>query len=126
MIKNNSKTILIVEDERDIRFTLKDFLELEGYDVLMAENGSVAMDILADSVSPCLILLDMKMPVMNGWSFAEHFTEKYDHSTPIVVMTAAADAEQRAKDINAAGWVEKPFNLEMLIKKIKLYEKQTK
>ena len=118
------KTILIVEDEKDILFTLKDFLESENYHILVAENGVEAMELLKTSGIPDLILLDMKMPIMNGWEFAIEFLDKHDHQSPIVVITAAADAEQRAKDISAVGWVEKPFDLDVLLKTIKKYEKK--
>ncbi len=113
------KTIMIIEDESDIRSSLKEILELVGYNVLTAENGLDALNILKASVTPNLILLDMKMPVMNGWEFADQFRKTYDHKSPIVVVTAAADSEQRAKDINAIGWISKPFELDMLLKKIK-------
>lgn len=117
------KIIMVVEDERDIRLSLKEILELEGYDVLTAENGLDALNILKISTPPNLILLDMKMPVMNGWEFADQFRKTYNSSTPIVVVTAAADSEQRAKDIKATGWVSKPFELGELLKKIKECEK---
>ena len=55
---------------------------------------------------------------------AIEFLDKHDHQSPIVVITAAADAEQRAKDISAVGWVEKPFDLDVLLKTIKKYEKK--
>lgn len=113
------KTIMVIEDENDIRSSLKEILELEGYDVLTAENGLEALNILKQSLKPNLILLDMKMPIMNGWEFAEQFNKTYQRSSPIVVVTAAADSEQRAKDINAVGWISKPFDLGVLLKKIK-------
>ena len=124
MEEPRKKTILIVEDEKDILFTLKDFLESENYHILVAENGVEAMELLKTSGIPDLILLDMKMPIMNGWEFAIEFLDKHDHQSPIVVITAAADAEQRAKDISAVGWVEKPFDLDVLLKTIKKYEKK--
>jgi DNA-binding response OmpR family regulator len=117
------KTILVIEDEKEIRSTLKEFLEFENYDVLTADNGQAALDILKVSTTPHLILLDMKMPIMNGWQFAGEYLKAYDHTSPIVVITAAADAEQRAKDIDAVGWISKPFNLDMLLQKIKQLEK---
>lgn len=117
------KTILVIEDEKEIRSTLKEFLEFENYSVLTAENGQVALDILKTSTTPHLILLDMKMPIMNGWQFAGEYLKVYDRTSPIVVITAAADAEQRAKDISAVGWISKPFNLDMLLQKIKQLEK---
>ena len=61
--------VLIVEDESDIRYTLQVFLESEGYSVLTAENGSDALALLKNARTPHVILLDMKMPVMNGWQF---------------------------------------------------------
>jgi DNA-binding response OmpR family regulator len=117
------KNILIVEDDVDILDTVKGFLESEGYDVQTAENGAEAMKQLTENKTPDLILLDMKMPIMNGWQFATEFHEKHDHTSPMIVMTAAPDAEQRAKDVSASGWVEKPFDLDVLLEKIKRYEK---
>jgi CheY-like chemotaxis protein len=118
-----TKTILVIEDENEIRCTLKEFLEFEGYEVMTADNGLSAMKLLEKIVMPHLILLDMKMPIMNGWEFAAAFFAQYDHKAPIIVITAAADAEQRAKDINATDWVEKPFNMESLFEKIKRHAK---
>lgn len=122
--EQRKKTILVIEDEKDILYSLKEFLESENYQVLIAENGFEAMELLKTSGIPDLILLDMKMPVMNGWEFAIEFLDKHDHLSPIVVMTAAANAEQRAKDISAVGWVEKPFDLDLLLETIKKYEKK--
>ncbi|MFA6238046.1 MAG: response regulator [Bacteriovorax sp.] len=113
-----SKKILIVEDDQDILFALSSLLEDEGYTVQTAENGLVALELLKKSGLPQLILLDMIMPVMTGWQFALEFNAMYDHQCPIIVMTAAADAEQRAKDIGAAGWIGKPFALDKLFKMI--------
>jgi DNA-binding response OmpR family regulator len=118
------KTILVIEDEEEILFTIRDFLISEGYNVLTAINGFLAMEILQTSVVPDLILLDMKMPVMNGWEFSSAFIEKYDHMSPILVMTAASDAGQRAKDIQAIGWIEKPFALDAFLEKVKMYERK--
>ncbi len=121
---SEKKTILVVEDDQDILSTLKIFLESEDYHTLTAENGFEAMKLMETHSLPNLILLDMKMPVMDGWQFAIEFISKHDHLCPIVVMTAAADAEQRAKDISAIGWVAKPFKLDELLKTIKRFEKQ--
>lgn len=111
-------TILIVEDEKVILNTLREFLESEGYSILTAANGKIALDILARNEMPHLILLDMKMPVMDGWEFAEKLAENYSKRAPIIVSTAAVDAQQRAKDVNAVDWVEKPFILDELLDKI--------
>ena len=122
MTTTSAKIIMLIEDDIDILYTLKDYLQSEGYIVLTAQNGFLAMELLAKSKMPNLILLDMKMPVMDGWEFAKVYLEKYGHQAPIVVMTAAADAEQRAKEISAIGWIEKPFDLDILLKEIKKFE----
>ena len=123
MLSSDHQRILIIEDEKDILFTLQAFLESEGYEIQTAENGREALRILQSQGIPNLILLDMKMPVMSGWEFAREFLNIYDHMTPILVMTAAADASQRAQEIHATSWVGKPFELEDLLTKIKLYAK---
>ena len=117
------KTILIIEDEPDIMLAVSMFLEGEGYTVYGAENGFVALELLKKHDLPHLILLDMVMPVMNGWQFASEFLQLYGRKVPIIVMTAAADAEQRAKDTNANGWIEKPFSLDSLLVLIKKHER---
>ncbi|MGZ3710740.1 MAG: response regulator [Bdellovibrionota bacterium] len=117
------KKIIIVEDDEDISAMLKSFLEGEGYEAETAENGQKALELIGKRGLPHLILLDMKMPIMNGWQFADKFRVQHDHLTPIVVMTAAGDAEQRARDIDASGWIGKPFGLEDLLSTIRKYEK---
>lgn len=114
-----SKTIFIIEDDPGISFVLSELLEGEGFIVQVAENGVEALELLHKHGVPSLILLDMIMPKMNGWEFAKVFTEKYDHLCPIIVMTAAADAKQRAKDINAVDLIEKPFDFDQFLATIK-------
>ena len=114
-----SKTIFVIEDDPGISFVLSELLESEGFKVQVAENGVVALELLQKHGVPSLILLDMIMPKMNGWEFAKEFTEKYDHLCPIIAMTAAADAQQRAKDIDAVDLIEKPFDFDKLLATIK-------
>lgn len=111
--------ILVIEDEPEIRITLSDLLELEGYQVRVARNGREALQLLSDGLKPHLILLDMKMPVMNGWEFAAVYFETHDHEAPIIVMTAAADAEARAKEVHAQDWIGKPFEFDQILVKIR-------
>ena len=119
MTISKSKTIFVIEDDPGISFVLSELLEGEGFKVQVAENGVVALELLQKHGVPSLILLDMIMPKMNGWEFAKEFTEKYDHLCPIIVMTAAADAKQRAKDINAVDLIEKPFDFDQFLATIK-------
>jgi CheY-like chemotaxis protein len=113
-INKNEKTILLIEDEPDILFSLKTYLESEGYDVATAKNGAEGLNFLDQNPMPKLILLDMKMPIMNGWDFSEHYRKNFSQSlrAPVIVMTAAADSEARAREVKANGWLGKPFSLE--------------
>lgn len=112
-------TILVVEDEQDLLSSIKFFLESEGYNVIAAENGLIALNLIHNQGVPNMILLDMKMPVMNGWQFADAFSKKYKDQSPIVVMTAAPSAERRAQEINAIKWLSKPFELDDLLRTVK-------
>lgn len=114
-----NKTILIIENEIEILLSLREFLELEGYAVLTAENGLAAMELLKTSIMPNLILLDMKMPVMDGVEFARVFAGKYENRSPIIAITAGVDAEEQAKQVKAIDYESKPFDIDKLLMKIK-------
>lgn len=105
--------VLIVDDEPDIRATVSAMLEIEGYRVDEAINGADALRVLEDR-TPDLILLDMRMPVLDGWGFANELRQR-GHRTPIVVMTAARDAARWASEIAASAFVAKPFGFDDLI-----------
>ena len=106
-------TILIVDDDPGIVGFLELALGDEGYGVRSASNGQEALDRIADR-RPDLILLDMNMPVMNGWEFCEQLRQRRINSIPVVVMTAARDALVRSQEVGAQGCLGKPFNLDQL------------
>ena len=86
----DGKTVFIIEDDDELRFLLREALSKEAYDVMEAENGKVALEELEAAVgSPDLILLDLNMPVMNGFEFLEIYREKFGNNVPIVVVTGA-------------------------------------
>jgi CheY-like chemotaxis protein len=105
--------ILVVDDDPSIRATVSDVLDLEGYCVITAENGAEALEKVEQS-PPSLVLLDMRMPVMDGWGFARAL-ETRGLKLPILVMTAADNARAWAEEIGADGYVAKPFNIVDLI-----------
>jgi CheY-like chemotaxis protein len=114
------KNILVVDDDADIRDTLAQVLEDEGYRVVCASNGLEALEMLrSDPAIPALILLDLMMPVMNGWQFNEE-RRKDDRLAriPLVVVTAAGDARDRAASIKAVRIIQKPIRLEDLLEVI--------
>lgn len=105
--------ILVVDDEPGIRATVAAMLEIEGYDVDQAVNGADALARL-DHHAPDVILLDMRMPVLDGWAFAAELRRR-NLDVPIVVMTAARDAGRWAGEISAAAALSKPFRFDDLI-----------
>jgi CheY-like chemotaxis protein len=113
------KCILIIEDEKAIRDSLQLFLEFEGYKVYSAPNGREGLEILPKLDLPCLILLDLMMPVMNGWEFIAALEKNMMLAPiPVVVLTAFSD---KAKAINAKQVLKKPIDLEILLKVVSQY-----
>jgi len=110
--------ILLVEDDLDIRIDLADLLRNEGYQVATAGNGQEALDWLhADGNQANLILLDLMMPVMNGWDFRGHQLEEPDLSdVPVVLLSGAGDVARHAMALQAAGYLIKPLRLESLLR----------
>jgi len=105
--------ILVVDDDPAILETVSEILQFEGYPVRTATNGAEALEALAKCV-PSLVLLDMRMPVLDGWGFARELAAR-GVEVPIVVMTAAQDARRWAAEIGAEGYVAKPFELAELL-----------
>lgn len=105
--------VLIVEDDESIRDVFRLALEMDGYKVLQAGNGQEALTVLGSHPKPCLILLDLMMPVMNGWEFATVLERDAALSAiPIVVVTAFAEM---SKGIKALGFIKKPIELKTLL-----------
>ena len=109
--------VLIVEDDPDIRQVVAFVLADEGYEVDEAEEGQAALDLIA-AQRPDVILLDMKMPGMDGWDFARRYRERYNRDAPIIVITAAPNAAERGEDVDAEGFVAKPFDLSVLVERV--------
>jgi two-component system chemotaxis response regulator CheY len=108
--------ILVVDDDPSILATVAEILELEGYAVETAGNGADALASVA-RVRPRLVLLDMRMPVMDGWGFSRAI-EAQGIQLPILVITAAQDAGRWAEEIGAEGFLAKPFELMDLLETV--------
>ena len=104
------KRILVVDDDPDILDALSEILEVEGYQVHRARNGREALQRMDEGTSaPDLILLDLMMPVMDGWEFARMLGPH--RRAPIVVLSADRNVGPKAQEIGAIGWLAKPFEL---------------
>jgi two-component system chemotaxis response regulator CheY len=113
-------TILIVDDDIDIRRSLSDFLEDEGYAVTAAPNGRIALDLLRGGVRPAVILLDLMMPGMDGWDFRQaQLEDPALASVPVVVVTACGFSPEAIRQQFApAAFVSKPIQPTVLLEAI--------
>lgn len=109
-------SVLVVDDDPAILHTVAEFLDLEGFPVATAANGAQAVEAV-ERQTPNIVLLDMRMPVLDGWGFARTMEER-GRSLPILVMTAAQDTKRWAEEIGAAGYVSKPFDLLDLLRAV--------
>ena len=117
---NERHTIFIVEDDLDTREMLGRFLELEGYDVETAANGRQALDRLTTGLRACVILLDLMMPVMDGWQFRRAQVQNQNLANiPVIVVSAAG--RDRLQQIHADAYLSKPVDLDELLKHISVF-----
>ncbi|MFL6715535.1 MAG: response regulator [Burkholderiaceae bacterium] len=108
--------IMVIEDDADLRDTLKDLLEMEGFRVVTASNGQEGLRQIEQNGQPCLILLDLMMPVMNGWEFLEALRREKATllaQTPVAVVSAAADIAEVERDYGCSV-LKKPVSVERL------------
>lgn len=108
-----ARRVLVVDDDPDIRALLVSVLSDDGYDAAAAADGREALDMLG-SWSADLVVLDLMMPVMDGWTFARRMREE-KRDVPIVILSAATDLKRHAASIGAAGMIVKPFDLDTLL-----------
>jgi CheY-like chemotaxis protein len=117
------KTVMVVEDDRDVREALVEALADHEYDVLEASNGEEALSRLrAAARKPCVILLDIMMPVMDGWQFREAQQRAPDVAEiPVVVLSAHANLRDAVTGMGVQEFLKKPVRLEALIHTIRRY-----
>jgi len=119
------KSILVVEDQSDIREAMTDTLQTEGYDVYSASSGEQALELIGEIPYPPLILLDMMMPRTNGWEFLE--MRKKDPKLadlPVVLVTAVNESDAlvpRSGEVKAEGHLSKPIDVDSLLKVVSTY-----
>jgi len=114
--------ILVVDDDPDLLEVVRVILTMSGYEVRCASNGKEAIERVEEKV-PALILLDMLMPVMDGWQCASELQARYGRSLPIVVITAAEHARARAEKVGSGvnGVLAKPFDMDDLLRMVSRY-----
>lgn len=109
--------ILVVDDDSGVRQTLEWALQDEGFAVVTAADGREALQLVAER-SPDLILLDMAMPVLDGFGFSSALRQRHGDGIPIVVLTADGRAAQKAARVGAVDYLRKPFDLDELVARV--------
>jgi two-component system, chemotaxis family, chemotaxis protein CheY len=111
-----ARTVLLVEDDYDVRETIAEVLADEGYDVVTAVDGQDALDKLRAGARPFAILLDLMMAGMNGFQFrAEQRADPALAAIPVIVLTADRQVDDKARELGADAYVRKPTQLENLL-----------
>jgi CheY-like chemotaxis protein len=114
-----SCTILVVEDDQDIRETIETALEMEGYSVATAVNGQEALNYLRISAKPNLVLLDMMMPIMGGREFLDILlSDVVLAPIPVFILSAVANDKNTQ---GAVGFIKKPADLDVILKMVEKY-----
>jgi two-component system, chemotaxis family, chemotaxis protein CheY len=116
-VRAGERLVLVVDDDPDILQTLGLCLSSEGYRVLMAANGKEALDIL-EREHPSVILLDLMMPVMDGWQFVAELEHRGRRDVPLLILSADRAVQGHAKQLRASGHLAKPFDLDELLGKV--------
>ena len=115
-IGEDSLTVLIVDDDHDVVESLRDFFEDEGFEVGTAADGRAALDQLRAGLRPCVILLDLMMPRLNGWEFRHEQQQDDDlKDIPIVVVSALPLDDAAKGQLGEVDFVPKPPSLPRLL-----------
>ena len=108
--RSTGAVVLVVEDDAEIRDLLREVLEDEGYVVAVAEHGREALEDLERGLQPALMLVDLMMPVMNGWELLDALAAK-GSTIPVTIVSAVADRNP----LPGVRVIKKPINLDVLI-----------
>ena len=116
------KKVLVVEDDNSIRELLVELLESEGYEVSSAVNGLEGLKCLETTPLPDLILIDLMMPIMDGYTFrVEQLKNSHWSKIPTIVMSAEANAKEKMKSYKITAFLSKPVELETILKTVARY-----
>ena len=117
-MRGEQRPILVVEDDNDVRDAMVHVLQAEGYAAIPAVDGMDALERLRDGLAPCVILLDLMMPRMDGWQFIEEHRRRRSE-TPIIVVSAYGTSER----LRSAGveYMRKPVDIDALLALVERY-----
>jgi CheY-like chemotaxis protein len=121
-LKIDMETILLVENDADIRESLVELLELRGYQVTATDDGHKALERLETGPLPCLIILDLMLPAMSGWEFRRRqLADNRWSDIPVVLLSGVNNLPQESRRLKAVAFLLKPINFDSLYETIGRY-----
>ena len=112
--------VLVVDDQTELRALTSSFLKLNGYDVIEAPDGRMAIAALCQH-APDLVILDLNMPVMDGWQFRaeqQRLANERLAEIPVLLLTGADGVQDHTASLKAVGFVQKPFDSKQLLEAV--------
>lgn len=126
--QRDSKKLLLIDDDPNLILLVKDYLEFRGYNVMTAENGREALDVLEQSI-PDMIICDVMMPEMDGYALVQHIRqEPRTNRIPVLFLSAKGQNQDRVKGLNEGAdvYMVKPFEPEELVAQVEASLNQIK
>lgn len=110
------RSVLVVEDDPELRTIYQEVLSDGGFEVIAARDGVDALEILDGEWTPCVLLLDLRMPRMSGWELVERLraNDRWDH-LPLIIVAAYYRIAEEAERLGAHAWLQKPIDLGRLV-----------
>jgi two-component system chemotaxis response regulator CheY len=109
--------VLVIDDDDAVCEILREVLTAEGYAVATVPHGAAALELVKHH-QPAVIMLDLRMPIMDGWSFADQYRRQAKPAASLILISALKDIEESARRIGAATFIQKPFELTDVLSKI--------
>lgn len=114
-----SKRVMLVEDDEEIQMVLGQFLSMEGYEVQTARDGRAALDLLRQGEAPGVVLLDLMMPVMDGWAVRREMqADPALRDVHVIVMSGVVDLAEPQPSLQGAEVLIKPLDLDALLESV--------
>lgn len=112
----NKGDVLLVEDNEELRALLADILDLQGFTTVEVANGLEAVAYLSDHEAPCVIVLDLRMPLMDGWEFRS-WQQQHPalRQIPVIILSADGNGERTCAILKPEAYIEKPIDLDTLL-----------
>jgi CheY-like chemotaxis protein len=111
------RRVLVIDDDDAVCEVLREALSEDGYAVATVPHGAAALELVKHH-QPEVILLDLRMPIMDGWSFAEQYRRAAKPAASLILLSALKDVEQSAKRLGAVAFIQKPFEIDEVVQLI--------